>query len=63
MRNERKILQGVIDKRHKVIHGKLKDDEVELEEIEEAREALKRLVAFLKSKMDYLDLHFFDYSF
>lgn len=58
MKNERKILDDVIKKRHLVIHVNLKDDEVKREEIEQARDALKRLVAFLISKMNILENSF-----
>ncbi len=52
MNKEKEILEEVISKRHQIIHGNLKDAEIDLEEVEQARDALKRIVDFLHSKIN-----------
>ena len=55
LKEERIILETVIKKRHKIIHANLKDDEIELKEVVQARDALKRFVDFLNSKINILE--------
>jgi len=59
--NSRKILNDVIDKRHLVIHADLKDDEVKLETVEQAKNALEQLIAFLNVKLINLGHHFYSF--
>jgi len=55
MSKEKEMLEEVISKRHRIVHGSLKDNEIELRVVEQARDALKRMVDFLHSKINTLE--------
>lgn len=63
MNDELKVLKDVINKRHRIIHGNLKDDEIEEKEVKEAIDSLKRIVNFLKDKITRLDRQYYRDSF
>lgn len=55
MNKEKGILEEVISKRHRIIHGNLKDAEIDLREVKDARDALQKIVDFLHSKITMLE--------
>lgn len=50
--NEISILEGIFKMRHKIIHGNLRDDEVDKESVEKAIDALKKVVGFLYDQIN-----------
>ncbi len=51
-KNEIEILEEVFNIRHQIIHGNVKDDEVKLELVEQALDALKKVTGFLFDKIN-----------
>ncbi len=59
---ELKIIGETLQKRHKIIHGSLRDDEIEKEEVRTAKDALITIVNYVKDKIIELNAQFFRYS-
>lgn len=51
MNKELQIFKEVIQKRHQIIHGSVKDDEIKKEYTEKAFTSLQKLISFIKDEM------------
>ncbi len=56
------IIKKTLKKRHKIIHGTLKDDEIEKEEAETAKDALIKIINYIKDKIIEIKEQFFHHS-
>lgn len=59
---EIKIIENTLQKRHQIIHGNLKDDEVKIDDVKSARDALIKIVNYIKDKISELNNQFLYHS-
>lgn len=59
---ELKVIEETLQKRHRIIHGSLRDDEIEKEEVKTAKDALITIVNYVKDKIIELNDQFIHYS-
>lgn len=59
---ELKIIEETLQKRHRIIHGSLKDAEIEQDEVKTAKDALITIVNYVRDKIIELNDQFFRYS-
>ncbi len=60
--HELKIIEETLNKRHRIIHRSLRDEEIEKEDVKAAKDALITIVNYVKDKIIELENQFFQFS-